>query len=198
MLLPNLINLLGISLLLSAHLLLSLSDRKDRLAYTLSGTGAIIVAFGSYLIDSYPVLWLNIFWAALSFSRAAHHHTTQGRFLYFRDRLIDFFPIPMIALQLAVIFSLLLLIAGNVTWNADAFAYTGSALYLASYFALTARLINKSLYLIAGLIGYLMIAPHLIDVDSWSVLGNETLGAAIALLGLIRLSRGKKIPMTTH
>lgn len=192
MLIPNLINLLGVSGLLAAHLLLSLSDKQDRLAYLISGTGAIVVAFGSWLIGSYPVLWLNLFWASLSFMRAASDHTAKGRFLYFRDRLIDLFPKPMAGIQLIAIILLLLLVTGTISWSADAFAYLGSALYLASYFALTARLINKPLYLAAGLIGYLMIAPHLFEVGSWSVLANETLGAAIAVLGLARLWRAKK------
>lgn len=183
----NSINLVGIILLFIAHSTLSLSDKHDRLAYAISGLGAVTVGVGSYLLNSYPIVWLNIFWASLSFYRAI----VGGREFSWFGRALgrDGFTGQVKKLPLQWMVGIIMLVTGvfSLAFGHDDLAYLGSGLYVISYFALTTHLINKLSYLVAGLIGYAMIVPHLVDVHSWAVLGNETLGATIAALGVARL-----------
>lgn len=185
--LGNTINLAGIVLLFFAHILLSLSDKRDRLAYAISGTGAVIVGIGSYLLTSYPIVILNAFWAILSFSRAilGAREIPQIAQFFTASRIADW--CRHLSPQWSL--SLIMIITGalSIVLGPDDVAYIGSALYVLSYFALTAHMIKKSSYLIAGLLGYGMLVPHLVEVASWAVLINETLGAMIAAVGLMRL-----------
>lgn len=185
--LGNSINLAGIILLFLAHILLSLSDKRDRLAYAMSGTGAVIVGIGSYLLASYPIVILNVFWATLSFSRAILGSRETPWLGQLSTALRRSAPFRHVSPQWAV--GLMMLSTGVISLflGPDNLAYLGSALYVLSYFALTTHMIKKASYLIAGLAGYGMLVPHLVEVASWTVLANETLGAMIAAVGLMRL-----------
>lgn len=62
--LGNGINLIGVALLLISHTIISLKD--DRRAFLFGFFGGCFIATGSYLLESYPVLILNIFWSLFS------------------------------------------------------------------------------------------------------------------------------------
>lgn len=195
--LGNTINLAGIALLFFAHILLSLSDKRDRLAYAISGTGAVIVGIGSYLLTSYPIVILNAFWAFLSFSRAM----LGNREIPWLARLSSAISNPTLfrCLSPQWIVGLILFSTGILSFalGPESIAYLGSTLYVLSYFALTAHLIKKYSYLLIGLAGYGMLVPHLVEVSSWAVLANETLGAMIGAAGLFRLWRSSRATTQT-
>ena len=70
----NEINTLGVLLLILAHFTLSISDKRDKIAFLLSGIGAVVVAYGSYLLQSWPIVVLNVIWCYLSFNKFSSLH----------------------------------------------------------------------------------------------------------------------------
>lgn len=71
-LIANTINLVGVVLLLTSHTFIGLSDAKK--GFLISVFGGLFVSFGSYLLQSYPIIILNIFWIAISIYGFINHH----------------------------------------------------------------------------------------------------------------------------
>lgn len=183
----NLINLLGVAGLLIGHSVISLSDDYDRAGFVISGLGAVVVMLGSAMLSSWPVVFLNGIWALVSFLRASRYMA----YLINRRNITVY-----ASLALAATASAALSLIGLGEWPVStslfsALAYSGALVYLLSYALLATKRISKTVYLAACVGGYFLLVPHLTEIGSWAVLANETLGVALAALGLARLAKAR-------
>lgn len=193
----NLINTLGVIALLSAHATLSFSDRQDRLAYGVSGAGAVLVGWGSFLLGSWPVVVLNVAWAYFSFARVFRQGSVDAVGNRPAREVAGWVCKAMSggrARSLPVAVLLVLALHAILMVDLDLAAFVAAAIYLGTYFLLAAGVMGKQAYLLAGIVGYAMVMPHLVHVGSWAVMANETLGAGIALAGLARMSQTPVVP----
>lgn len=179
----NWINIIGIAGLLLGHALLTVRDDLDKLALFVSGAGGLVVATGSLLLFSWPIVVLNIAWAGLSWYRLLPATITEwlGRFW------------PTILILFAGFISYWLIsgaIAAPTPSTMAAFLTT--TIYLAAYAAFVFKRIHKAMYLALSIIGFALLVPHLVVVSSWAVLCNEAVGAVLALYGLLRLATTKR------
>lgn len=150
---------------------------------SISGIGAIIVAYGSYMMQSWPIVVLNIIWCYLSFNKCLNLHFKNDNKLCFITK--TYIALKTKRLSLIMAFATVI---GSITFFADkGSAMLGVVIYFVSYALLSSSAIGKKEYLIASLVGYLFIVPHLVFMESWPVLFNETIGFTIALIGIIRL-----------
>lgn len=186
----NEINTLGVFLLILAHFTLSISDKRDKIAFLLSGIGAVVVAYGSYLLQSWPIVVLNVIWCYLSFNKFSSLHFKNDNKLC----LITKTYIKLKTQKISLLMALIVAILSIAVFSDKGSAMLGVTIYFISYALLSSSAIGKKEYLIASLVGYLFIVPHLIFVGSWPVLFNETIGFTIALIGIVRLLFVKNPP----
>lgn len=175
--LANTINFIGVLLLLGSHTVISLSGSK--LGFILSALGGIIVASGSYLLGSYPIVFLNVVWLVISFV-GLHNHGKEKTYSKIKEK--DFY------LTFALLSSVIV-IAYTYLKNLDLLAYYASFLYIASYGLFAAKRIEKDVYLTCCFIGFFFILPHLIEKQQYSVMINEGYGAVVSLLGILKAKK---------
>lgn len=181
----NWINVVGIAGLLTGHGLLTIRDDLDKLALVISGAGALIVALGSFLLLSWPVVLLNLIWAGISWSQLLPASPPKWR----KHAL----AVASISISSLIVWWLIW--SGMPSLTPDmAAGFMTTTIYLASYAAFVANRINKAAYLTLSIIGFAFIVPHLVVVSSWAVLSNEAIGASLALYGLLRLLLNQKVP----
>lgn len=175
--LANLINAVGVLGLTCAHLLISRSKMTS--GFIFSASGAVLVAAGSALLESWPVVFLNIVWFAI------------GMIGFFRtkddpqDNQINpsFFTRSLLVLAYTagfMIFFALYMLKGH-----EVGAWAASGFYISSFLLLSVGLIQSRHYLFICLLGYFLLVPHLFVLQSYAVLANETFGALIGALGIV-------------
>jgi hypothetical protein len=173
--LGNAINLLGVAALVYSNYVISLRA-NTRSGFLAASWGGGLVAAGSMVIGSYPVVLLNVCWA-----------------------VIGAIGVTSIALPLGKRVSslVMLAIAGSgilafVYGNYDLSAYATSAIYVVAFLLFSMNSISRPAYLAWSLCGFVMLVPHLLEVKSVFVLANETLGFVICSIGLVKCLVRKK------
>jgi hypothetical protein len=134
-------------------------------------------------LQSWPIVLLNVIWCYLSFNKFLSLHFKNDNKLCFITKTYIKLKAKKVSLLMAFIVASLSI----AIFTDKGSAMLGVAIYFISYALLSSSVISKKEYLIASLVGYLFIVPHLVYVGSWPVLFNETIGFTIALIGVIRL-----------
>lgn len=180
----NEVNAIGVFFLIVAHSMLSFFDTKDKIAFSISGVGALIVAYGSFLLGSWPIVILNIIWCYLSFNKVFNN--SNNKFLFIKDRK-NVYEIYRKYKTVIILLTSLSITGILVAFGHNGVAMLGVTIYFVTYALLVSSMMNKRDYLIASVIGFLFIAPHLIIINSWPVLFNESIGFVVAIIGVLRI-----------
>lgn len=170
----NLINLVGVILLLTSHTFIGLSNVKK--GFALSIFGGLFVATGSYLLGSYPIIILNAFWILISIYGYITHDKKPDNDKY-KDKLIAIFLSITSILAVGLYF---------VYQNIDLLAYYTTFLYIFIYFMFASHYVKKESYLFWCLVGFFFVFPHLFEKMQYSVFLNEGYGAIISCIGLYK------------
>lgn len=177
----NLVNLVGVILLVMSHTILSVSESKS--TYILSILGGTIVIVGSLILKSYPPVVLNVFWVLISILGLLKRESlTNEKPKRPKVTLLFILLIPIIILLLGY-FYLVEIEFVDLISMATAFIYS------AAYLSLTLNLISKKNYLLLCLLGFVLFIPHLIDKLQLTLLVNEIYGAAVAFFGIVKIHR---------
>lgn len=176
-LLANIINLIGVLLLLASHTMIGLSDKKK--GFVLSFFGGVFVSLGSYILNSYPIVLLNIIWIMISIY-GYFNVGKKSNILYCRKVFIlfSFLTIGIFGIYLQ-------------TKNIDLLAYYTTFIYISVYFLFASGRVGKESYLFWCLIGFFLVLPHLFDKMQYAIFLNEGYGAIISILGLLKSYKKK-------
>lgn len=173
-LIANAINLFGVFGLLVAHY--NISSDQLKLGYLVSAISAFFITIGSLLLQSYPIVFLNFIWMIISiFGYMNIDKKFVNRFNINKKKIYGVFCLLLV--------SALWLLLDNNTVH---LAWITSFLYILSYYLLTAKLISKNTYLCVCLIGFVLVMPHLMFKQSYSVMINESINAVISIVFLIK------------
>lgn len=175
--LGNAICLVGVAGLSVGHAVIAAWPGRQRAGVAVSGSGAFFVALGSGLLGSWPIVFLNVVWAWVSFRSFAAWRSTR-------------IPLDLSGVRQPVLSALLLsalVCAFLSAWMVAGFIT--SAIYLVSYYLYTTEQCSREGYLFITLLAAFPLLPHLLSVNSFSVLFNELLGMAASCVGLMA-SRG--------
>lgn len=179
----NGINALGVFGLIFGHFLIARSDMVK--GFLLSSSGAVLVAIGSALLASWPVVFLNIIWffiGIVGFFRVKSNSGSAG------EKNTTFNMVFMVAYLFLYAFLLIF----SVTEGHDFGAWAASGFYISSFIFLSVGFIQARHYLFVCLLGYSMLVPHLLGTHNYAVFANETVGALIGAWGIVRHYHAKK------
>lgn len=176
--LSNVLNFFGILFLIAGHYLVS---KENKNGFIFSAFGALIISFGSYLLQSYPVILLNILWFMISIYAFLNHKVEKNEKLIKRNKKIILNII--LALSIFIVF---------IKYGIDKLAWITTSIYIFSYFLYSRKNITLNYYLALGVIGFVIIIPHLLIKESYSVLMNETVNALISIKALILINKEQR------
>ena len=175
----NIINFIGILLCNIAYTMLCKSNGKNHnIVYMIS---SLIIVVGSTMLNSYPIVFLNVIWFFLCL------------FAYYE---INYLKIKA-NLQKNYLYSLLGMgfVSSILSFYSHLFidisAYFTSLIYIYSYILFTNNVISKKKYLIVSMIAILIVIPHLVLKNQYSVLSNEIYCFFISIYGLIKIKKEK-------
>lgn len=168
-LIANLINAVGVILLIYGHYKISKEHNKN--GFIISGLGSLFVSAGSFLLGSIPIVFLNLIWFFISINGFLSNDKKSGDFKN-RNGYIFIFLVAFV-----LIFSAFLTIEKQF----DHLAWFTTSIYVVFYFLFANKQINLEKYLFICMIGFLILIPHLILHFSYAVLINEIIGFIISL-----------------
>jgi hypothetical protein len=172
-LIANIINTLGALGLSIGHWKIAhCENNKMHQGFLYSALGAFLTVIGSYLLQSTPVVLLNSIWAIMSL-QAAYNHKKQTQ---------QYRPDPK-WLHLAWLF----IPVTYFLFSVDDLAYVCTAIYLYAYLCFSQHTLTRNFYLLWGVLGYLLLVPHLWTHFQFAVFANETLDAIVSILGLAKV-----------
>lgn len=174
-LLANAINGVGVVGLIVSHFLVARSQMKRGFIFSLAG-GAL-VATGSALLLSWPVVVLNVAWALIAligFLKAKPSESHQSK------------PSSKLSLSLIFAYTLIFFYYGTFIQylGHESGGWYATAFYLSGFLLLSMNLIQSRHYLYICLLGFFMLFPHLFVTQNYAVLTNETIGALIGIWGI--------------
>jgi hypothetical protein len=162
--------------LLTGHFFVS---KEDKVGFLLSFIGAVFVATGSFILESYPIVVLDSIWAILSIYGFIYYHKNKE----LSNNLIHIgFSSFFIFFSMVIVF---------LVWGVSMLAWVTTFIYLLSYFLLSSGRINIHYYLFVCIIGFIISIPHLIEVQSYSVFINEFIAASISSYRLFNDKQNK-------
>ncbi|MBD78102.1 MAG: hypothetical protein CL840_04030 [Crocinitomicaceae bacterium] len=169
----NAINAVGVFFGLMAHAYISFSQqiRKGHGFYLVS---CVLIVVGSYLLSSWPVIALNVGWGLIAF---------YG-FLYASDLKVNE-KILGISTRLLWL-SLLVGVLAVCVKDYDLAGFSVTSIYILAYALLAAKRFSNIDYIWWCSIGFILLIPHLVMVNQYSVLAGETIGFIIGLFGLVK------------
>lgn len=175
-LLANLINGFGVLGLIYAHFLIARSSLTQ--GFLFSSSGAVLVAIGSALLGSWPVVFLNVAWfliGIIGLFRAKNKESNAPK----ASSTINLLFVLVYIVGYLVFASL-----SHIGTHAFG-AWAASGFYLTSFVLLSVGLVQSRHYLFICLLGYLLLVEHLILTQNYAVLANETVGALIGAWGIL-------------
>ena len=173
----NIISAIGVVLLILSHAFISVSNVKR--GFLIAALGSFFVSVASFLLKSYPVLFLNIIWCGISLYGYFHHEKKEDH------KYVTKYNYGIAVLFLiSSIFSVSLYMDSK---NYDFLAYNCTFIYLLSYFLFSKKYITKIWYLWWCVAGYFFVVPHLLLKFQYSVLMNESLGAVIGMMWIAKI-----------
>lgn len=172
-LLANGLNAVAGVLSLSAHAMLSMGS-KDKIAHWMYFISCIGFVIGSSMLESWPVVWLNVIWGGLSWmsikeKKLFGEHST--RYLVYLT-----YPIFLVGLGF--------LLLGEY----DLAAYMTTGLYVIAYALICSKEIAKLSYLIWCSLGFLLLVPHLLQHLQYSVMAAEGIGFLIGVIAIAKIA----------
>lgn len=174
----NSINFIGVAMLLISHTIISLKNSQS--AFLFGFFGGLFIATGSWFLGSYPIITLNIFWAFISL--LGYYELDPTKNMTFLKRVNVNYIIVLVSIML---FWLL----GQ---SFETLAYITTFIYLMAYFAFSTNTLKKLDYLVWCSFGFLMLIPHLVDKNHFSVSINEIYGFVIGLIGINKILKENK------
>jgi len=180
-LIGNTINALGVLMLMSGHISISLQNNKY--AFLLSAFGSFLVMIGSVFLQSYPVFGLNLVWMLLSLS--AYYDYTIIR--------INKFPHSI----LKVIFAIGVISVFMEYWGYEKILFNNisgwcvTLIYLIAYYLFAQKMLSKKNYLIWTTLGFFLIISHLIEYSQYAVMVEEIVGTVVGIIGIIKIMRSE-------
>lgn len=179
----NIINGVGVFLLIMAHAFLSLSNSKYN--FIISALGCFLVIIGSVILESYPIVVLNFLWMVISiyafFDKKILPKSINKKYLFL---LYLSFLLGLIS----VLCHFLNIKIELINFESIA-AYQTTFIYLFAYVLFVEKIIIKKEYLIWTTLGFFILFPHLMYNFQYSVLFNEVIGAIIGILGIIKIKK---------
>lgn len=174
-LLANTINGVGVVGLIISHFLVAQSKMTQGFVFSLAG-GAL-VATGSALLLSWPVVFLNVVWALIALLGLVRSKSpiTQPAS-----------PSSMASLLLLCIYMLVFLYF-SLFYSFIGHEFSGwvaTGFYVSSFILLSLGIFQSRHYLFVCLLGYFLLIVHLILTNNYAVLLNETIGALIGIWGV--------------
>lgn len=134
--LSNVLNFFGILFLIAGHYLVS---KENKNGFIFSAFGALIISVGSYLLQSYPVILLNILWFMISIYAFLNHKVEKNEKLIKRNKKIILNII--LALSIFIVF---------IKYGIDKLAWITTSIYIFSYFLYSRKNITLNYYLALG------------------------------------------------
>lgn len=172
----NIINFIGVAFLLIGHFFVS---KEDKIGFLLSFIGAVFVSIGSFILESYPIVVLDLIWAILSIYGFISYHKNKELFNNFINVGIS---------SLFLLFSITIVF---FVWGSSMLAWMTTFIYSCSYYLLSSGRISIHYYLFVCIIGFIISIPHLIEVQSYSVFINEVIAAFISFYKLFNDKKHK-------
>lgn len=168
----NVFNAFGVFFGLTAHSFISLSQ-NERVGHGFYIISCILIIFGSFLLSSWPVVALNAGWMLIAiFGITSFKPNISGKFL-------ESFPF---LLKLSLLLGVVSLLSGNY----DMAGFSVTAIYIIAYSLLVAGRFTNIKYVWWCSAGFLILIPHLLSADQYSVLVGESIGFIIGLFGLFK------------
>lgn len=164
--------------------MLSLADTNKN--FMVSALGCLLVMIGSIMLESYPVIFLNLIWTIISL------------FAYFDKQLLPehlskkFLSLLYISFSVGIVSVILHFTKFEIFDFQNIAAYQTMFIYVFAYSLFVSKVIDKRQYLIWTTLGLFILFPHLILHFQYSVLFNEIFGAVVGILGIIRLTKKEK------
>jgi len=173
--LANSINVVGVVLLLMSYYFISNANEKK--GFLSSIYAGIIISIGSYLLDSYPVLFLNLVWSVISYYGYVTFDDKKNLNRKYIDKKIFI---------LLFIISIIILSIFFFNRSADMLAYYISFLYIFIYCLLASNFVKKESYLLWTVIGFFFLMPHLLEKMQYIIFINEICILIISFVGLYK------------
>lgn len=168
----NCINFVGALFLLTGHFYVSKHHYQNGFKY--SAIGSFIICNGSFILESWPVLFLDFSWVLLSLYGLFYmKHKAPNK--YFQKTTLIFITM--------VIITILFILIIFQKW--DEMGWLTSVIYLSVYYLLSTKRITLKFYLFAYIAGFLILIPHVLLHYSYSVLLSETIAASICFYRIV-------------
>lgn len=172
----NIINFTGVVFLLTGHFFVS---KEDKIGFLFSFIGAVFVAIGSFILESYPIVVLDLIWAILSIYGFISYHNNK-------ELCNNFINVGISSLFLLFSITIVFFI-----WGDSMLSWVTTFIYLCSYYLLSSGRISIHYYLFVCIVGFIISIPHLIEVQSYSVFINEFIAASVSFYRLFNDKKHK-------
>ena len=152
-------------------------EAKAHLFYLIS---CIFIIIGSYMLNSWPVIYLNVIWAIMSLWGLKKKSPATERALPDLKRpghaICGFLTLSGIALLLH-------------HYDQEMAANITTIIYLLAYFLFCNKMFSREGYVFWCTAGYCLLLPHLLHTYQYAVLANETLGVIIGVAGIVKMRK---------
>lgn len=169
----NAVNAVGVFFGLLAHAYISFTERA-RVGHGLYLVSCSLILVGSYLLESWPVVALNVGWGAI-----ALYGFVNASDLKLSSSLTSIGDKVLLSSLIIGAYALLI-------GDYDLAGFMVTSIYITAYALFTANRYSNIGYIWWCSIGFLFLIPHLLEVDQYSVLIGESIGFIIGLFGLIK------------
>lgn len=173
--LGNIINFFGVVGLMTGHYFVA---HNKNIGFIISGIGALTVSIGSLILESYPLVVLDLLWFFISIMGYFNHkknikeNILNKSYLYFLNFII-----------------LVMIICIAYFFDFETLGWITTFIYVFTYYLYSKKRITLAYYLILGILGFLILIPHLYIKMSYSVFFNEFIGAIISIIGLYKINK---------
>jgi hypothetical protein len=168
----NSLNAFGVFFGLTAHSFISLS-KNEKVGHGFYVISCILIIIGSILLSSWPIVATNAGWMII-----AIFGLTSLRLNF----SVDFMKTFPFLLKLSLLFGVVSLFLGD--YDLAGFAVT--AIYIIAYSLLVSGRFTNINYVWWCSVSFLMLIPHLLSADQYSILVGESIGFAIGIVGLYK------------
>lgn len=149
-------------------------DKQE--VFKFSSVSCAFLLVGSAMLASWPAVALDVVWLFLSI-------------LGYKDK-----PMPkcFIIMKKALWVFFVAGVAAMLVGEFSLAAIMCACIYVVAYSSFAGGFMSRSGYIIWCLLGYVLFVPHLYEVQSYSVLGMETISFILAVIGWFKLSSNKE------
>jgi hypothetical protein len=168
----NGINFVGAVFLLIGHFYLFKKENTKGFFY--SAVGSFILCNGSFILNSWPVLFLDFCWVLLSIYGLFNIKRNIKQKLLSDGTLTFIGSFTFIITFVFIFFE-----------KYDEMGWLTSSIYLIAYYLLSINRITLKYYLSAYIVGFFILIPHVLIHFSYSILVSEFIAASMCVYRLI-------------